>query len=45
MPKDVLMPMPQPQFDKLISKVVQPLPRHYNGQGCAFFIAPRPSNN
>ena len=26
--------VPQAQADKLISKLVQPLPRHYNGQGC-----------
>ena len=28
-------PVPQPQADKLIGKVAQPLPRHYNGQGTA----------
>ena len=27
--------MPQAQADKLIGRVAQPLPRHYNGQGCA----------
>ena len=30
-------PMPQAQADKLIARVAQPLPRHYNGQGCARF--------
>lgn len=36
MPKVKLMPMPQAQADKLIAKVAQPLPRHYNGQGYGF---------
>ena len=27
-------PVPQVRADKLISRVSQPLPRHYNGQGC-----------
>ena len=26
--------VPQARADKLIDRVVQPLPRHYNGQGC-----------
>ena len=28
-----IVPMPQAQADKLIARVAQPLPRHYNGQG------------
>ena len=30
-----VVPMPQTQADKIIGRVAQPLPRHYNGQGCA----------
>jgi hypothetical protein len=30
---DTIVPMPQAQADKLIARVVQPLQKHYNGQG------------
>ena len=31
-------PVTQARADKLIAKVVQPLGRHYNGQGCVHFV-------
>ena len=34
-PRTVIQPVPQPQVDKLLSRVAQPMPRHYNGQGVA----------
>ena len=40
--KTVTKTMPQPQADKLIAKVAQPLPRHYNGQGYAAMLLQSP---